>query len=156
MHYVIPPIPIPSQWYNGTGWTHGIGHTSWYMMGHPIRSHPFPMVQRDGMDTWDWAHCMVHCGTSHSVPSPPNGTMGWDGHMGLGTPHGISHWYPQTWYIKGLPKSQWTVVGNAGQPSTRGRQCLGLCNIALPVCMSGVVVVPIEVHSVSQDSHFIN
>ena len=35
------------------------------------------------------------------------------------------------------------------------RQCLGLCKMALPVCMSGVVVVPIAANSVSKDSHFI-
>ena len=115
----IPISPIPSQWYNGTGWTHGIGHTAWYMVGHPIQSHPLPMVQWDGMDTWDWAHCMVHGGTSHSVPSPPNGTTGRDGNMGLGTLHGTwwdipfgpipSQWYNGTGWTHGIGHTAWDI-----------------------------------------------
>ena len=118
----IPPGPIPSHWYNGRGWTLGIGHATWYIVGHPTWSHPLPVVQWDWMDTWDWACSTVHCGSSHLVPSRPIGTMGRDGHLGLGMLHGTlwdippgpisSQWYNGTGWTLGIGHALRYIVGH--------------------------------------------
>ena len=62
------------------GWTLGIGVLCMGQLGIPTVCPLLPMVQWDGMDTWDWGTVHGTAWDSHSVSI----TVGWDGHLGLG------------------------------------------------------------------------
>ena len=68
------------------GWDGHLGLGVLYMgqLGIPTMCPLLPMVQWDGMDTWDWGTVHGTVWDSHSVSITSHGTVGWDGHLGLG------------------------------------------------------------------------
>ena len=69
----------------------------------PWESHVHWMVQWDGMDRWDCSLCHGTVGRPMGIPCGLDGTVGWDGQVGLqsrpwdcGTSHGNPMW--ARWY----------------------------------------------------------
>ena len=75
------PLRPMVQWDGMDTWDWGVVHgTAWDFPVCPLR----PMVQWDGMDTWDLGCCAWDSLGFPSVSITSHGTVGWDGHLGLG------------------------------------------------------------------------
>ena len=85
---LVQPLFVHSlPWYNGMGWTVGTGHSKWDTLVQSLSVHSFPGTLR-----WDNVFFSMF---TQCLYHGEHG-MGWD---------------------NGNHTSQWTSVGNAGQPS---------------------------------------